>query len=133
VDKNSDKPVLRTRRAFDFEECTRWVEKRLGYNLRDTLGSNQHYSDWCKMIGEETFVCSQEQYKRYKNHPDGSCKRPEYRDHWHFLEEHLEGLSNGSEISIGSWLLEFGNEWQTKITQAYIDEFGDNATYWTEW
>lgn len=102
-----DKPTPVTRPAMlDFFECKKWVEKKLGYDIRDTLG---------------------------KFDPENDDRRGEieYRDWWHLLCT-IQNPHNGSDIWIGSEML--GEQpWQDEITKCFIDEFGDDQTYWVEW
>ncbi len=87
-----------------YAECEKWIGEKLGYDIRDTLGSME-------LVSRE------------------EC---EYRDYWHFLCDQME-VHNGSEITIGSDLLGCGTDWQDEITRAFIAEFGDGAEYWVEW
>lgn len=91
--------------VYDFNECVKYVEHKLGYEIRDTLG-------------------------RFK---DGNYKPDrEYRDYWHFLIQIMH-INNGSEIIINSELLQLGEQWQNEITKCFIDNFGDNAVYEVNW
>ena len=51
------------------------------------------------------------------------------KDYWGFLVEQ-ELLGYDGIIVIDSSLLEHGSKWHKKITQAFIDEFGDYIEYW---
>jgi len=100
------KPTPKNRASIlDYNECARYIKYKLGYDIRDTLGVFRHRMGTNKL---------------------------EYRDWWHFLIDHIE-VHNPCEITIGSDLLEYGNKWQNEITQAFIDNFGDNVEYYVSW
>ena len=99
------KPKLQSRKAYEYSDCAKWVEQKLGYDIRNTLGNRS---------------------------PEGFKERREYRDWWHFIIDYLD-VRNGCYISIEKDLLENGNNWQNEITQAFIDEFGEDAEYWVWW
>lgn len=101
-----DKPTPKQREPLlDFFECQKFIEDKLGYDIRDVLG-------------------------RHKNDMT-SREEVEYWDYWHFLIDNIS-IHNGCVISIPYGLLECGTDWQNKITQAFLDEFGE-AEYWVEW
>lgn len=92
--------------ALDYSKCVEHVETVLGYDIRDTLG-------------------------KFRKENKGNYQDIEYRDWWHYLIK-MKDIHNGCLVTIGSELL--GAEpWQDEITQCFIDEFGDNQTYWVEW
>ena len=99
------KPIKKVSECFDYHECAEYIEKKLGYNLRDTLG------------------------KFAKSPYDDSI---EYRDFWHFFYD-TQNIHNGCYVVIGSDWLETANEWQKEIINAFIEEFGDTQYYWVEW
>lgn len=102
-----DKLVSKNRiPLYDYHACAERINTKLGYNIRDVLG---------KFIGNKE-----------------NCDNIEYRDWWRFLLEH-RNINNPCNIFIGSDLLECGNEWQNIITQAFINEFGDNTEYYVSW
>lgn len=129
------KPKPVRRRAVDYDEAEKYIEAKLGYPLRDTLGlysgSKGHYVAWCEKHGEEDDMLSQDQYARYRDAPDGEATAPEYRDYWHFLVDRCE-VRNGGTVRISSDLLESSAPWQQEITRAFIEEFGE-CEFWTEW
>lgn len=100
-----DKPQLKTRQAFDYHECERYIEYQLGYKLGDTLG-------------------------RWDTSPP---KDVEYRDFWHFLCDRCN-LHNGSYFNM-KHIDEDKNlkPWQLEIINAFYLEFGEDATYWVDW
>lgn len=125
------KPQPKSRTGIDYNEAENWVGKKLGYKLRDAAGHLPHYGKWCRAHGERPLSNSQEQFKRYMKAPDGDKACPPYRDYWHFLVDSLQP-SRGGSITIGSDLL--GAEpWQDEITKAFIEEFGDNKRFFTDW
>jgi len=126
------KPQPKSRSVFDYQECSMWIEQQLGYQLRDTLSSQQHFDCWCRLVGEEPRRLDNELYARYVAHPQGKAAQPEYRDYWHFLVDHKQ-VNNPCEITIGDELLQDGTAWQNDITRAFIAEFGNNVRYWVEW
>ena len=98
------KPKPKRREHVDFHEAEKWIEEKLGYPLRDTLG-------------------------RHK----GNCN-VEYRDYWHFLIDRFsDSIHDPCVISITSDLFEDCEPWQAEITAAFIAEFGEDAEYWVEW
>lgn len=93
----------RTKPMYDFFECKKYIEYKLGYDIRDVLG-------------------------KFK---DDMVNDVEYWDYWHFICDCRE-IQNPCILSIDEELLEYGTEWQNKITQAFLYEFYD-AEYWVEW
>lgn len=137
-DGGSAKPQPTIRAFIDYHKAASFIEAKLGYPLRDTLGlfgknGKGHFVEWCERHGEKAEANNQNQFARYKDAPDGECAAPEYRDYWHFLCDNCCNLKNGGIITIGSYLLEFGQPWQNEITQTFINEFGDNCEYRVEW
>ena len=126
------KPVEIAKYAIDFGDARRWIEQLLGYQLRDTLNSHPHYHEWCRKHDEKPDNNSHEQYARYKAATDGEAECPEYRDYWHFLVDRCD-VHNGGTVTIDTDLLEGCEPWQADITQAFIDEFGDECEYWVKW
>lgn len=126
-----DKPKLIAKFAIDWNDAQKWIEEQLGYDIRDTLKSAEHYGLWCLRHSLEPDGSSQEQYAAYKAAPDGDGECPEYRDYWRFII-HREDVHNGGMIMVSSDLLEDCEPWQAEITQAFIDEFGETY-YWTDW
>jgi len=55
-----------------------------------------------------------------------------YLDWWHFLCNHRD-IGNPCDITISNDLLDYGKPWQNEITQAFIDEFGEDAVYHVWW
>ena len=103
-----DKPQPKHREpVLNFSECQKYIEYKLGYDIRDVLGKFEMKSG--RMTSKEV----------------------EYWDWWHFLTDRVD-IHNPCTITIDHYLLEDGNEWQNKITQAFLDEFGETE-YWVEW
>ena len=100
-----DKPKQQKRESFDYHECATWVGHKLGYDIRDTLGTQIEVN---------------------------RDKHLEYRDWWHYLIEHKE-CQNGSYVAIDDDLLESGNDWQNEITRMFISEFGEGVEYYVWW
>ena len=88
------KPKTKKVKRLDYHECADYISKKLGYNLRDTLGR------WKGMVYQ----------------PD-----LEYRDFWHYLVEVCQ-ISNGCEIYLPH--PDDVKGWQKPILQAFWDEFG---------
>jgi hypothetical protein len=61
------KPKLETMKYLDYSKCAKFIEHKLGYQLRDTLGK------FSKALSEDI----------------------EYRDYWHFICDACD-ISNGS-------------------------------------
>ena len=105
------KPEKKTivRHAYDWSEAVEWIEHRLG---------------------EDVYI------RDFANKFKGKNKDSEnpYQDYWHFICEEQE-ISNPCYIYISSEWIEYGNctDWQNKITQAFVDEFGDEAEFLVEW
>lgn len=104
MNKIIEKPTPITKSAIDYHSAAMWIEQKLGYDLSDTLGM----------------------FKEGHN-PD-----VEYRDYWHFLVDNCD-IQNDSKFWLTSDLLENCEPWQAEITQAFIDEFGDECEFWTNW
>ena len=100
----TEKPKRMSREMFSFSECRDFVEAKLGYKIRDTLG---------KFDGD-------------------GVNDIEYRNWWHFLIDH-RSINNPCVITIASDLLGCGNDWQNEITKVFINEFGKDVEYWVEW
>jgi hypothetical protein len=129
-----EKPQTTTLEVMDYNKAAKWISYKLGYDIRDVFGCIKHYTIWCKTHGEIEDKGSQEQFKRYKNAPDGDAECPAYRDYWHFILYKLGTINSGSIIKLGSWLSEDDSEpWQDEITQKFVDEFGDNREYLVKW
>lgn len=95
--------------AYNYKECAKYIEDKLGYSLYDTLGKHE-------LLGVVEL----------------SNKDIEYRNWWHFLIDQ-RSILNFCETTIGSDLLEVGNDWQNEITEMFIYEFGNNAKYHVSW
>ncbi len=104
-----NKPEKKTIRrvVYDWHEAEKWVEQKLGKKLRDYAS---------RFTGENV------------NHD-----KP-YWDYWHFIIDTQE-VNNPCYITVTSEWIKFGNctDWQNEITQAFIDEFGDEEEYLVEW
>ncbi len=125
------KPTPITKSAVDWSEAEKWIGQQLDYDIRDTLDWKSHYDNWCDRNGLPDGN-DQQQYSQYKSAEDGEQDCPEYRDYWHFLIEH-RSVHNGGTVLVGSDLLEDCEPWQAEITQAFIDHFGDDCEFWTDW
>lgn len=93
----------RTIEYWDWNECTKWVEHKLGYPIRDTLESFK--LKWPNDI--------------------------EYRDFWHLVVEYCD-VNNPGEIYLDVLEGAKLKDWQKEILQCYLDEFGEGP-YWVEW
>jgi len=103
-----DKPQVRTTEYLDFLECKAFIADKLGYDLRDTMG-------WRKLLMKD------------REH------EVEYRDWWHHFLDY-NGVKNDSYSTYYFCdMLEEGEDWQKEITQAWIDEFGEEGMYWMCW
>ena len=101
-----DKPTKVKIEHWDYDLCAAYVEHKLGYKLRDALGK----------------------YTRYP-YFDANV---EYLDFWHFLCN-VCTPANGSYIWINSDMKDNATEWESKIIDTFVEEFGDNQDYWVEW
>ena len=126
------KPTFLTKSAIDWNEAKEWIDQQLGYDIRDTLDVGSHYENWCGRNGFKSSSDDQQQYSQYKSAEDGERDCPEYRDYWHFLIE-CRSIHDGGTVVMGSDLLEDCESWQAEITQAFIDHFGDDCEFWTDW
>lgn len=98
------KPKPKVVKHLNYHECAKYIESKLGYDLRDTLG-------------------------KFKN---SYLPSVEYRDFWHFIID-TQSPSNGDYIYIDSGLKEDAEPWQIEIIDRFIKEFGDDQEYWVEW
>jgi hypothetical protein len=98
------KPTLKTIKHLDYHECAEYIEHKLGYRLRDVQAN---FDDKGNRIGE-------------------------YWDFWHFICD-TQNPHRGCYIFIGEESKETAEEWQIKIIDAFIEEFGDNKEYWVDW
>lgn len=72
-----DKPKPHTRKTiYYYSECAAYIENKLGYRLRDTLGNLRGNRD------------------------------VEYRDYWHFVIDRHDYITNGSEFEITTDMLD---------------------------
>ncbi len=98
------KPKLQTREYLDYSECAKYIANKLGVeDLRDFAG-------------------------RYTT--KGENVSAPYQDFWHFL---CDGeINNGAITYIGT---DMGceEEWQQRICNAFVEEFGEEAPYLMEW
>lgn len=105
------KPQPKTIERLDYLECVAYIEEKLGYELRDTLGKFK-LNNFDKSI--QSFD-----------------KSIEYRDFWHFIIDNCE-IHNGCEIYM-PLVCEDNQPWQNEILKAFHDEFGEEAQYWIWW
>lgn len=107
------KPTAKKIERLDYPECADYIEKKLGYNLRDTLG---------KFSTENT--------------KSGAYEKIEYRDFWHFIVD-VCNVHNGCEFYMpdpkDEWYFKDNKrEWIKPILEAFWEEFGAGP-YWVEW
>ena len=129
------KPTPITKAAIDWNEAVKFIETQLGYDLRDASGKADHFVNWCRRHNKDNAGSNQEEQKQWSEYvtaPDGQQREPEYRDYWHFLIDHCD-IHNGGSFIIYSWLLDDCEPWQEAITQAFLDHFGDECEFWTDW
>lgn len=98
-----EKPKPQKIERLDYHDCSKYIEHKLGYDLRDTLGKFSGKKDWESI---------------------------EYRDFWHFLIDTQE-VHNGCDIYM-PYPDETEEEWQKEILQAFHNEFGEGP-YWVWW
>jgi hypothetical protein len=105
MNKPEKKTISRT--SYDWSESVKWIEQKLGRKLRD-YGA--------KFEGENKSIDNV------------------YRDYWHYICD-IQEISNPCYIYVSSEWIEFGDaeDWQNEITQAFIDEFGDEEEFRVEW
>ncbi len=106
-----EKPKFKTLQYLDYHECRDYIEHKLGYSLRDTLGKF------------EPGLSAEEREKR------------EYRDFWHWIVDGID-VWNGCLIVLPTSVQELVSaeyKWVEEILDAFTEEFGANAEYWVEW
>lgn len=58
----------------------------------------------------------------------------EYKDFWHLIIDQTDvGRGDVFWISSDHWDLDKVPEWARPIYDAFVDEFGPEATYWVDW
>jgi len=106
-----NKPVKQSKEAFDFHECTTFLEQKYNMNTEDYAG---HFGK--PAIHSPTV-------RDAKPEEDG---RPPYWNFWHFICDHASP-SNGSYFTMHQeWEDSMQYEWQKEILKLYLDEFGEN-------
>jgi hypothetical protein len=103
------KPKMKARESFDYHECADYIEAKLGYDLRDTLG-------------------------KFDPKNSSNYENIEYRDFWHFICDHCE-IHNGCEFYMpepNSEDYKYAKDWQDEILIAFWDEFGEGP-YYVSW
>lgn len=96
---NKPKPI--TYELIDYHEASLWINKKLGYDIRDCLG-------------------------KFKK---GGDRTAEYRDFWHFLVDALAHPPSGTISIIYEDLKEDAEDWQIEILETFWEEFGSDAQY----
>lgn len=97
--KPTEKPVPRTKTAYDYNQCRDYLEAKYGYEERDYVGMFKE-----KKVNEEV----------------------EYLDFWHWvLDRHT--IHNGCYVTFSKEELdEIDKEWVREIYSHYIEEFADD-------
>ncbi len=99
------KPQLETRKYLDYDKCAKYVAFKLGIkDIRDVTGHFQ---------------------------PGGTEENNPYQDFWHFICDICDP-NNGSYICIGTDM-SCKEDWQQKICDMFVQEFGEEQDYWVEW
>jgi hypothetical protein len=100
------KPRKQVHKFYNYLECEKYIAESLGTDSLDNFAG-------------KTFDTG----KSSDNLP--------WQDFWMFLIYRQDNSSRA--IKIGSWLQETAEPWQAGIVQAFIEKFGDNQEYWTDW
>jgi len=115
-----DKPVKKTREAFDYHECRDYLQDKYQYSERDYAG---HFGEPAQ---NSPAVAAAPIEKNESVAWDE--ERPPYWDFWHFVIDHTE-MHNGTYITMSEEWLPMATDWQKEIIQHYIDEFAEPATH----
>lgn len=107
TDSDKPQPVARPP-ILQYHQCKDYISRKLGYDIDDTLGK------WPKTEGQD------------------NPRNVELRRYWAFLIDRFN-IHNGMVIHISSDLLEDAEPWEAEITNAFINEFGDNTAYLVSW
>lgn len=103
-----EKPEPKSIKRLDYHECAKYIEHKLGYDLRDVLGKFSK-----------------------ANRDNGLWQTTEYCDFWHFLMDVCGDVHNGCEIYMPE-PKQAKKAWQKVILEEFHKEFGDGP-YWVEW
>ncbi len=145
--KTLKKPELQTETNTEtfyyFDEVETWLEKKLGYPLRDPLGHFQHFYLWCDAQGYgqvdpqgKPRNASQAWFAEYNLHPEGFAKCPEYRDFWRWFANQYD-IDNGTVITLSPdydiQTLTPEDAWIREVLECLKTEFGENPPVLVEW
>ena len=131
--KTPKKPIKKTIKYFNYNECSDYIEKKYGYEERDYAGVSAYINSSLKKTNEKfgnngwyevsKQDASPEQLEAIKYHDELLQKEPEYQDFWHFLLDHHE-INNGGFFTMNKdHLMKEASDWQKEILQHYFDEF----------
>ena len=94
-------------KAIDYNDAAKYIEEKYNFRVRD-----------------------------YFDRFSGKVPYPndlEYADFWLFLIDHQQ-INNPCTIYIDSYLLEVAEkDWQQKIINIFIEEFGEDTEYYVYW
>lgn len=94
-----DKPIKRHHiYAYDYTECSNYLQARDGYDERDYLG-------------------------KFHGHPDAP-----YYDFWHWVLDKAPDIHSGSTFTMCESWGKHAEPWQQEILAKYLETFGEADT-----
>jgi hypothetical protein len=133
-----EKPQKTKRSAYDYNECSNYLQKKYGYNERDYAGKHKYWNV-CKRKTNKKFGnngwydtkpadMTPEQTEAHQYYNELLSKEPEYQDFWHFIIENYE-IHNGCYFIMTKDLYEKEiKDWQKEILGYFFDEFDPKNT-----
>ena len=108
------KPTMQTQEAYDYNECTKYIEEKYGIDTRDFAGR------FNKKDGKLSFD-----------------KTKPYEDFWHFILDNTD-INNGSYFYLSEdWAEDFDDDdFRKIIMHYYMEEFGEGygeIYFWVAW
>lgn len=106
-----NKPTPRTKIAYDYNECSAYLEDKYHYDERDYAG---------------------------RRGPPRNNSKP-YWNFWHFLIAQIGDMHNGSYFTMHDEMKDGAEPWQCEILERYLSEFGVEKDgqrfieFWVEW
>jgi len=113
-----DKPIKKAKVAYDYHECSVYLQDKYGYNERDYAG---HFG---KPAKNSTAVAAL----------DPNDEVP-YWDFWHFVCDKGNPVRGGYFVMHEEWTDGGVEPWQEEILRLYLDEFGENGgvEFYADW
>lgn len=133
-----NKPKLKTKKQFDYSECTRFIEAKYKIDTRDFARTHTQFGEWCAAKGMKVIDSrkdirgAQLQFAEWnKAVLSGSVVERPYQDFWHWLID-VADVQRGGTIELDDEMGDGAEPWQNEILGLYLKEFG-KGPYLTDW